>query len=356
MNDRLYKIVNENENEDGYVYIDQEFEVGNYEDGENGSEIALCVLAAINLGELKNLEDLEDICENIVRSLDLVIEYQDYPVNAARKMLKRRSLGIGVTNFAYWLAKQSLNYDDPKTLDKVDELFEHIQYYCIKASIKLAKEFGACEWFNRTKYSKGILPIDTYNKNVDKLVKRKYSLDWEQLRKDVLDYGMRNSTLTACMPCESSSLVTNSTNGLEPIRDLITSKKSKQGIIKLVVPEIHKLKNKYQQAFDLNGNDGMNSILSVIQKWIDQGISANHYYDFNKFEDGNISMSSIAKDILTFYKYGGKQIYYSNSSDGKTDNIKFSLDKKEEDEHDHQPLNNPEIQEDLGCEGGACSI
>jgi ribonucleoside-diphosphate reductase alpha chain len=180
------------------------------------------------------------------------------------------------------LAKNGVKYDDKAALDVVDELFEHIQYYCIKASVKLAKELGACEWFHRTKYAKGILPIDTYTKEVDKLVSRSLSLDWEALRKDVLKYGMRNSTLTAIMPCESSSVVTNSTNGIEPVRALVTSKKSKQGILKMVVPEIGRLKNKYTMAFDMENNSSLTNIQAVIQKYIDQGISANHYYNINK--------------------------------------------------------------------------
>jgi ribonucleoside-diphosphate reductase alpha chain len=318
--------------------------------GEKPAEIALCVLSAINLGEIKDLSELEVICENIVRGLDFVIEHQDYPVHAAKKMLKRRSIGVGVTNLAYYLAKKDVKYDDTEALYIIDELMEHVQYYLIKASVQLAKESGACEWFNRTKYSKGILPIDTYEKNVDTLVNRPYSLDWEALRADVLEHGMRNSTLTAMMPCESSSVVTNSTNGIEPIRSLITIKKSKQGLIKMLVPEAHKLKNKYTFAFEMNGNTGMTNISAVIQKWIDQGISVNHYYDFAKYENGNIPMSIVVKDLLHFYKMGGKQIYYANTNDNKTDD--FSEQMKE--------ITGNKGQEDFddgeSCLSGACSI
>jgi ribonucleoside-diphosphate reductase alpha chain len=319
--------------------------------GEKPAEIALCVLSAINLGEVKDLSELEVICENIVRGLDFVIEHQDYPVHAAKKMLKRRSIGVGITNLAYYLAKKDVKYDDVAALTIVDELMEHVQYYLIKASVKLAKEYGACEWFNRTKYSKGILPIDTYEKNVDTLVNRPYTLDWEALRAEVLEHGMRNSTLTAMMPCESSSVVTNSTNGIEPIRSLITIKKSKQGLIKMLVPEAHRLKNKYTFAYELDGNTGMTNISAVIQKWIDQGISVNHYYDFSKYKNGNISMSTILTDILHFYKMGGKQIYYANTNDNKTDD--FSEQMKEITGNKGQgDLDN---QEGGGCEG-ACSI
>ena len=334
------------------------------DDGDDtDSEIALCVLSAINVGELKDLSELENIMKNTVSGLDFVIQHQDYPVNAAKKMLKRRSIGIGITNLAYYLAKNDVSYDDKKALKLVDELMEHIQYYGIKASVELAKEFGPCEWFHRTKYAEGILPIDTYNKEVDNIVKRKHTLDWESLRKEVLEHGMRNSTITAIMPCESSSLVTNSTNGIEPIRSLITVKKSKQGLLKMVVPEITKLKNKYQLAYDLKNNRGITNIQSVIQKWIDQGISANHYYDFGKYEDGNLSLSEVAKDLLYFYKLGGKQLYYANTNDQKTDDFsKVSTESVQQQEistpkEETISLNPGEVFIDDGdCEGGACSI
>jgi ribonucleoside-diphosphate reductase alpha chain len=318
---------------------------------EDTSEIALCVLSAINVGEIKDLSDLEELMDNIVRGLDFVITNQDYPVKAALKMLKRRSIGIGVTNLAYYLAKNGFSYEDEGALALVDELMEHIQYYGIKASVKLAQEFGACEWFDRTKYSQGILPIDTYNKNVDKIVDRKYTLDWEALRADVLKYGMRNSTISAFMPCESSAVATNSTNGMEPLRALVTTKKSKKGLLRQVAPEIHKLKNKYQLAYDMDNNRGIINIQAVIQKWIDQSISSNHYYDVEKYKDGEIPISEIVDDILYSYKMGLKTLYYANTNDGKTDN--FTEKKKEE---------NVDLQEeemyidDESCAGGACSI
>jgi len=218
--------------------------ISHIDDGDDtDAEIALCVLAAINLGTIKNLDELEVVCEYIVRGLDSVISYQEYPMEAARKMLKRRSIGVGVTNFAYWMVKNGLSYDDPSSLEKIDELFENIQYYLIKASVEVAKEEGPCEWFDRTKYAKGLLPIDHYNKNVDKIVDRELSKDWERLRRDVLEFGMRNSTLTAQMPCESSSVVSSSTNGIEAPRTLITTKKSKSGApLPVVVPEVAKYK------------------------------------------------------------------------------------------------------------------
>jgi len=319
---------------------------------DEDGEIALCVLSAINLGSINKLTDLEEICEYIVRGLDFVIENQEYLINAASKMLKRRSIGVGVTNFAYWLVKNGISYETPETLEKVDELFEHIQYYLIKASVKLAKEYGKCEYFDRTKYSQGILPIDTYNANVDSLVKREYSLDWESLRKDVLEYGMRNSTLTAIMPCESSSLPLSATNGIEPPRSLITIKKSKSGApLPVVVPEISKYKNKYNFAFTFD-NSHMNNIVSIIQKWIDQAISVNHYYDIRRYEGGELPISEVAKDILDFYKYGGKQLYYANSKDHKSDNLSEMINYTE------STITETSTDEtlDVGCDSGACSI
>ena len=305
--------------------------LGHIDDNCNtNAEIALCVLSAINVGAVK-LPDLKDVCMNIVRALDSVIEYQSYPVGASMKMLKRRSIGVGVTNLAYYLAKNGVTYDDPEACNLVDELMEHIQYNMIKASIQLAKEKGKCEWFDRTKYSEGILPIDTYSKTVDELVTRKLKLNWDKLRKDIDKYGMRNSTLTALMPCESSSLVTNSTNGIEPPRGLLSIKKSKQGLLPQVVPDIHNLRNKYTLAYNMDNNKGYTNIVAVIQKYIDQSISANHYYNFAKYENSNLPMSEVAHDLLYSYKMGVKTLYYANTEDGKTDEV--------------EP-----------CQGGACSI
>ena len=302
---------------------------------DTDAEIALCVLSAINIGAVK-LDELEDVCHNIVRSLDSVIEYQSYPVGASQKMLKRRSIGVGITNLAYYLAKNGASYDEPSSYNLVDELMEHVQFYMIKASVELAKERGTCEWFDRTKYSRGILPIDTYCKEVDKLVSRKLKLPWETLRKDIAKHGMRNSTLTALMPCESSSLVTNSTNGIEPPRGLLSVKKSKQGLIPQVVPEIYNLRNKYTLAYEMKDNMGYTNIVAVIQKYVDQAISANHYYDFSRYKDGNLPISDVARDILYSYKMGVKTLYYANSNDCKTDeNL---------------------VEEVSDCEGGACKL
>jgi ribonucleoside-diphosphate reductase alpha chain len=300
----------------------------------SNGEIALCTLAAFNLGNIKSWNELYRVAEYIVRILDYVIENQDYPINAAKKMLKRRSIGVGVTNFAYWLAKQGVKYSDKEALFYVDELFEHIQFSLLKASNKLAKEFGKCEWFDDTTYSKGVLPVDRYNKNVDELIKRDFSCDWESLRKDIEEFGLRNSVLTALMPAESSAVVQNATNGIEPIRSLVITKKSKSGLVKQVAPECIKLKNKYELAFDMPDNRGYTNICAVIQKWIDQSISANHYYQYSN--DG-ISIGGVVKDILYSYKYGLKTLYYANTDDKKSDDL-------------------DSMGMDGDCASGACSI
>ncbi len=309
--------------------IDNKKETEQYSD----AEIALCTLAAFNLGNIKSWSELHKVAEYIVRILEYVIENQDYPINAAKKMLKRRSVGVGVTNFAYWLAKQGVKYSDKEALFYVDELFENIQYSLLKASNKLAQEFGKCEWYDKTTYSKGVLPIDRYNKNVDELVKRDYSCDWVTLRKDIEQFGLRNSVLTAIMPAESSAVVQNATNGIEPIRSLVITKKSKSGLVKQVAPECIKLKNKYELAYEMPDNRGYTNICAIIQKWIDQSISANHYYQYSS--DG-ISIGGVIKDVLYAYKYGLKTLYYANTDDKKTDDLsQMGMD---------------------GCESGACSI
>ena len=468
---KYFEIVNDvDSNDTEHTYINADFE---YVYGDKQSEISLCVLGAINLGVIKGLDELEEVCEYTVRMLDYVIDVQDYPVIAAKKMMKRRSLGVGVTNFAYWLAKNNLNYSSSESLVEIDRLFEHIQFNLLKASNKLAKEYGKCEYFDRTKYSQGLLPIDHYNKTMDTVVKREFDCDWDGLRNDIKEFGLRNSVVSAQMPCEScvtkdtkiilengdiksyeeifseqnidlsnitngeprwiefnkpfnvrtkdgidlverfwyngekevydiefedgkvykmtanhrllvnrnneqvwvrcdellenddvvnvltntlkiksikksenvehtfdievknehnyifdngcvshnSSVVSNSTNGIEAPRSLITVKKSKSGgPLPVVVPEVLKLKNKYQFSWGFS-NDDMNKLVGIIQKYFDQGISVNHYYDKKKYEDGNIPLSEVAKDLMNFYKLGGKQIYYANSKDYKSDKL-----------------------------------
>lgn len=282
-------------------------------------EIALCNLGGLNLGILKGRDTfhlIEKPLRDIVRALDTVVEIQEYPVKAAEKQLKRRSIGVGVTNFAYWMAKNGLKYEDEEALPLIDELFEHFQYYLIKASMELAKERGACEWFNKTKYAEGIMPFDNINEEVKNLVKRPLTLDWDWLREQVKLHGMRNSVLSAQMPVESSSMVTNSTNGLEAPRELVTVKTNKSGASTvMVVPEGKKLASKYTLAWDIVDNSCINKIVSVVQKYLDQAISVNHYYNPTLFEGNQIPAKVIIKDIVEFYKLGGKNLYYANTLD-----------------------------------------
>jgi ribonucleoside-diphosphate reductase alpha chain len=287
-------------------------------DGEG--EIALCILSAINVGKLQYLEDLEGLCDLAVRALDEIIDHQEYPVKAAEVSTKaRRSLGVGYIGLAHYLAKQKLNYSDPKAWKQVDELTENFQYYLLKASNNLAKEKGKCDLFHRTKYSDGILPIDTYKKEVDEICNRKLTMKWEQLRKDIKEHGLRHSTLSAQMPSESSSVVSNATNGIEPPRDYLSIKKSKKGTLKQVVPDYKTLKNSYTLLWDMKGNEGYINIVAVMQKYFDQAISGNWSYNPEQYEEGQVSIAQMAQDLLTTYKLGWKTSYYQNTYDSKKD-------------------------------------
>jgi ribonucleoside-diphosphate reductase alpha chain len=285
-------------------------------------EISLCTLSAINLGtiNLNNLEDIERRCDLIVRSLDQLIDYQDYPVVAAEKSTKaRRPLGVGVVNYAYYLAKNGYKYSDPGALRFTHETFEALSYYLIKASVELAKEKGRCEWFHETKYAQGLLPIDTYKKDVDTLCDSTLNLDWDTLRAEIAEHGMRNSTLMAIMPAETSAQIVNATNGIEPPRGIVTVKGSKNANAPQVVPEPVKLRNKYEFQFDMPSNDGYIKLTCIMQKFMDQGISVNTYYQPSRYPDKKVPMSEMQGDLLTMYKYGVKQAYYHNTDDNSSD-------------------------------------
>ena len=283
-------------------------------------EIALCILSAINVGLLKDLDELETLCDLAVRSLDEVIDHQRYPVKAAEISTRnRRSLGIGYIGLAHYLATLGLGYETKTAWKEVDKLSEAFQYFLLKASNELAKEKGKCESFSKTKYSDGILPIDTYKKEVDEIVSRKLSYKWEDLRKDIKEFGLRHSTLTAQMPSESSSVVCNATNGIEPPRDYISVKKSKKGTLKQVVPDYKKLKNNYTLLWDMKSNEGYINIVAVMQKYFDQSISGNWSYNPENYEEGEIPLSIMAEDLLTTYKLGWKTSYYQNTYDSKKD-------------------------------------
>jgi ribonucleoside-diphosphate reductase alpha chain len=311
-------------------------------------EISLCTLSAINWGNVKEPEDFAKMCDLAVRALDELLDYQSYPVLAAQlSTMNRRPLGIGIINFAYWLAKNDLSYSDPAALSKVDEYAEAWSYYLIKASINLAKEKGAIPKVMETKYGHGILPIDTYKQEVDELVPHQTRMDWGSLRKDLKEFGIRNSTLMAIMPAETSAQVANATNGIEPPRSLISIKQSKHGVLKQVVPEFRKLKNKYELLWDQKSPEGYLKICAVLQKYIDQGMSINTSYNPVHYEDNKIPMSEMLKHLLMCYKYGTKQLYYFNTNDGQGE-----LDVAKMDMTASQPLS--ETVEEADCE--SCTI
>jgi len=304
---------------------------------EQDPNIRKRTLSAFNLGALNSLDELEGLADLTVRALDALLDYQDYPVEAARTAtMNRRTLGIGVINYAYYLAKNGVRYSDDSALGLTHRTFEAMQYYLLKASVNLAKEYGACPLFNQTVYSQGKLPIDTYKKDLDAVCSEPLLCDWESLRADIVKYGLRNSTLTALMPSETSSQIANATNGIEPPRGLVTVKASKDGILKQVVPEFETLKDAYETLWQLPGNEGYLKLVGVMQKFVDQAISANTAYDPGKFEGNKVSMKQMLKDLLTAYKYGVKTLYYHNTRDGADDT-------------------QTDIQDD-GCAGGACKI
>jgi ribonucleoside-diphosphate reductase alpha chain len=285
-------------------------------------EIALCILSAINVGKLKNLDELEELCDLSVRGLEELIDYQNYPVKAAEvSTINRRSLGIGYIGLAHYLAKHGEHYDSPKSWKLVHDLTETFQYYLLKSSNELAKEKGACGYFNRTKYYNGILPIDTYKRDVDEIVPNELKYDWEHLRASILEHGLRHSTLSAQMPSESSSVVSNETNGIEPPRDYLSIKKSKKGPLKQIVPQYQTLKNNYTLLWDMPGNTGYINIVAVMQKFFDQAISGNWSYNPEHYPDNEVPVSVMAQDFLNTYKYGWKTSYYQNTYDAKRDEV-----------------------------------
>ena len=290
----------------------------NHIDGEG--EIALCILSAVNVGKIRKLEEMEELCDLAVRGLDELIDFQNYPIEAAEIATKnRRSLGIGFIGLAHYLAKHHADYASPEALQLVHDLTEHFQYYLIRATVNLAKEKGACGYSDRTKYSKGILPIDTYKKDVDQLVPNNLALDWETLREDCFNYGVRNSTLSAQMPSESSSVVCNATNGIEPPRGYLSVKKSKKGPLKQIVPSYQTLKNDYTLLWDMKSNEGYINIVAVMQKFFDQAISGNWSYNPKNYPGNEVPVSVMVNDWLNTYKYGWKTSYYQNTYDMSTD-------------------------------------
>ena len=303
---------------------------------DEAGEIALCTLSAVNLGKVEHVSDIEEPAELIVRALDALLDYQDYPVKAAENgSMRRRTLGVGVINYAYYLAKNGVRYSDDSALSLTHQTFEALQFYLLKASNKLAKEQGACPAFNETTYSQGILPIDTYKKDLDQICQEPLHLDWETLRTEITTHGLRNSTLTALMPSETSSQIANATNGIEPPRGLVSIKASKDGILKQVVPEIERLRGQYELLWQMPNNDGYIKLVAIMQKFVDQSISANTNYDPVRYAGGRVPMKILLKDLLNAYKLGVKTLYYHNTRDGANDA-------------------QADMEDD--CAGGACKI
>ena len=314
---------------------------------ENG-EVALCTLSAVNLGALENLDELENITEIIVRALDSLLDYQDYPLKAAEFSSKnRRTLGIGVTNLAYYLAKNGVKYSDGSGNELIHKTFEALQYYSLKASNKLAQELGPCPLFSETNYANNIMPIDNYKKDIDAFCNSKLMLDWNALRKDIKATGLRNSTLTALMPCESSSQISNSTNGIEPPRGFVSIKQSKDGILKQVVPEYEKLRNQYELLWDIKDNEGYLQLCAIMQKFVDQSISTNTHYDPSQYDGNRVPMKLFLMDLLKAYKYGIKTLYYHNTRDGASD---------EQNTNKPSELATAGDPGDDDCEDGVCKL
>lgn len=325
----IHDILNEKIDKDNYEYFEEKMM-----DLESGS-IALCTLSAINWGKINKPEDFEKYCRLAVRSLDALLSYQDYPLPAAENnTMCYRPLGIGIIGFAHWMAKNDIKYTEPN-LEIIDKFVEAWSYYLIKESVELAKEFGPCIKYYNTKYSKGILPIDTYKKEIDELVKHEERMDWDSLRKDLKKYGIRNATLMALMPSESSSQLANETNGIEPPRSYISIKQSKEGVLKQVVPEYKKLKNKYELLWDQKSPNGYLKICGVLQKYIDQTISVNTSYNPLFFKDEKIPLSVLLKDLMFSYYLGLKTLYYFNTYDGQGEiDVNKMLKKSKKDNKD----------------------
>jgi ribonucleoside-diphosphate reductase alpha chain len=296
-------------------------------DDPNG-EIALCILSAVNIGKVSKKDELEEICDLAVRGLEELVDYQEYPVEAAELSTKnRRSLGIGYIGLAHYLAKNGEHYDDPAAWKLVHDLSESFQYYLLKSSNTIAKEKGKCGYFDRTKYADGILPIDTYKRDIDEFCGTELNHDWESLRESIATYGLRHSTLSAQMPSESSSVVSNATNGIEPPRGYLSTKKSKKGPLKQIVPQYGTLKNNYTLLWDMKGNDGYIKIVAAMQKFFDQAISGNWSYNPENYDNNEVPVSVMAGDFLKTYKYGWKTSYYQNTYDNK-DDLLDAIDEK----------------------------
>lgn len=316
--------------------------------------ISLCTLAAMNLGTIKNLNQMRDPLHRIVRGLDTLLTYQDYPVLAARNgTMRYRPLGVGVINLAYYFAKHGVQYGDEQCLKLVHETFESFQYFLLEGSVQMAKELGPCPGFEDTKYAQGILPIDTYSKSLDKLVKCEYKRDWDKLRAMILKYGLRNCTLSAMMPAETSAWISNATNGIEPIKELLAIKGNKENVVPILAPDVQKLKKNYEISWDVETQNYL-KVVAVIQKFIDQSLSANTTYNPQNYDENKIPIDVLIEDILFAAKHGVKTLYYANTYDGNKQEDKS--DKEVQEQQDSENAKESFIQIDDGCASGACAI
>ena len=312
--------------------------IQSYDDPDG--EIALCILSAVNLGKIDVDElhnQMKHRCNLAVRALDEIVDLQEYPIVAAgNSTRKRRSIGVGFIGLAHFIALNKIKYCSPEAVNLTDRVTESFQFHLIKASMELAKEVGPCPGLDETQYGHGILPIDTYRKEVDNICSRKLECDWEWLRGEVKEHGVRNSTLSAQMPSESSSVTSNETNGVEPPRNDLTIKKSKKGNLRMVIPDQRKLKEYYQYTWDEDySNTAYLNIMAVIQKYFDQAISINEYYNPYLYENNELPIKEVMRNLMYGYKHGMKTAYYLNTYDGKSED---------------EPI------EEVGCDGGACAI
>lgn len=317
----------------------------------DSGEIALCTLAGVNSGTIDKLEDLEERCYHTVELLDTLLDYQHYPVAAAEKSTKyRRPLGVGIINIAYYLAKNGVKYSDGSANKLIHQLMEAFQFYLLKASCRLAKERGPCPGFHETKYAKGLLPIDTYCKGLDAVYKTELLCDWEGLREDILTYGLRNSTLSALMPAETSASIANATNGFEPIRDLMTIKSNGDGMMIQVVPEAERLADQYETAYDMPSNKGYLTLVGIAQKFVDQAISANTYYAPERYENNMLPLQEVIDDMLYAHSIGVKTLYYQNT---KVKEEEGGDDNAANDSSEEAPV---AIEYEEGCGSGGCTL
>lgn len=321
--------------------------------------ISLCTLAALNLGKIKNLAQMRGPLHRIVEGLDTLLDYQDYPVEAARYgTMLYRPLGVGVINLAYYFAKHKVKYGDPQCLELTHQTFEAFQYYLLEGSMLLAKELGPCEGFKDTLYADGLLPIDTYSKAVDEIIKPNYLMPWDELREDIVKYGLRNCTVSAFMPAETSAWISNATNGIEAIKALLTIKGNKENVVPVLVPDVQKYKKYYQTVWDVETRDYL-SVVSVAQKFTDQSFSANSSYNPQNYPENKIPLDVCIEDILTFAKNGGKTMYYANTFDGNQQESGATSSNENKDDVQNQESTNDSVYVDSsedGCASGACAI